>query len=454
MAVHGALVSAGVIAGLLAPSPTSEKQRVPFPPEWLESAEAGIDEFTRSVPTTRPIVPQPNVPPQSTPENVDTGRSFLNWQRATDDWNGLRPTLEDRGIAFDADLTIDHFHNLRGGIDTSGSATTHLFNLSLTLDTERVLGHPGGTFFANHQQLNGQSPSDEAGDVQAVSNIDIGGTSRSQLSEIWYEQRFLDDALQIKLGKIDANAEFAYSDHAAEFINSGVSFSPTTPMPTYPDPAFGAVVYVHPTEAIAIGLGVFDGSLQEGIETGQRGPGSLFGGPGDLFYIAELSTTWSTSNDALAGRVAVGAWHHDGTFERFTGGTRRGAWGGYAVVDQQLWREHPDTADDAQGIAGFVLVGLADADVSEVRAHLSLGATWTGAIDGRNDDVIGLATSTAWLSRDAGYDAHELAMEAFYKLQFTSFLSLKADLQYILNPGGGDDTPAAVTVGVRMQIDF
>ena|SRR6185312_10974676 len=58
------------------------------------SEVASIDDDIRFQPTTRPALPAPQHPPKSTPENVDTGRPFWQWQRPSNDWFGLRPKLE------------------------------------------------------------------------------------------------------------------------------------------------------------------------------------------------------------------------------------------------------------------------------------------------------------------------------------------------------------------------
>jgi hypothetical protein len=57
--------------------------------EGLEFAT--IDDDRRFEPTERPERPEAQHPPVSTPENVDTGKPVHDWQRATDDWFGLRP---------------------------------------------------------------------------------------------------------------------------------------------------------------------------------------------------------------------------------------------------------------------------------------------------------------------------------------------------------------------------
>ena len=65
-----------------------------------------------------PETPRPQRPELSTPENVDTGRSIFDWQHLTDDWGGLRPGLDDRGLTFEASATMDGSANFSGGLSS------------------------------------------------------------------------------------------------------------------------------------------------------------------------------------------------------------------------------------------------------------------------------------------------------------------------------------------------
>lgn len=430
------------------------------PIDGTESAT--IDENARFAPTVQPDNPTPQRPPLSTPENVDTGRPVHEWQRATDDWAGLRPGLEDRGLAFNANLTAEYAKNLRGGLNTNGGDGRHLLNANLTLNTERLFGLPGGTAFVNVQQQHGQEGFD-VGDAQGYTNIDADG--RTQISELWYEQLLFGNKLRLKAGKIDANTEFAFVENGAEFINSSMGFSPTIlGLPTYPDPSFGALVFLTPCDAFYAGAGAFDGAAQEGVPTGSRGPKTLFDDPADLFLIGEAGTKWSLAG-GRGGRIGLGLWHHTGTFERFDGGAESGTTGFYAVADQTLWRENPPTntddgeeADDSdtQGIGLYLQYGYADPDVSEIAHHVGTGLAWQGVVPGRDDDVLGLGVSHVLFSDNGagfGHDA-ETAVELFYKLQLTPWASVKPDVQYVRHPGGDAGVDDALVFTVRAVIDF
>jgi porin len=134
---------------------------------------------------------------------------------------------------------------------------------------------------------------------------------------------------------------------------------------------------------------------------------------------------------------------------------QHGADGAYLTVDQMLWREHADSQDDPQGIGAFFQYGWADEDVSEVTQHLGAGFSWTGMIPGRDEDIAGLGASWARLSDHAEFvENHETAIEWFYKIQVTPWMSLKPDVQYIVNPSSGGEGDDVLVGTVRVDVTF
>ena len=86
------------------------------------------------------------------------------------------------GVHFEGTLTFDWSSNLRGGVNTNGSAFRHLLDISLTLDAETLLGLQGGTVGMLFQNQNGPDASiEDTGDLQVFSNIDADG--RTQLAD-------------------------------------------------------------------------------------------------------------------------------------------------------------------------------------------------------------------------------------------------------------------------------
>ncbi len=384
----------------------------------------------------------------------------LDWQYATGNWFGLRDAMGEKGITLEPSIVFDYSKLFSGGRHKYTDATRHVFNVNLSIDTEKLFGLKGGTFFVDFMNINGQNGSDKVGDFQSFSNIDSPG--RTEVAELWYQQMLFDNKLRIKIGKVDANLEFDYVENGCDFvkcdfINSSMGFSPTIfVFPTYPDPAMSFNAFVYPDEHLYMGFGVYDGSGAEGIQTGSRGPKTFFGSPGDLFYIGEAGLNYTLGQQKLTGRIAGGGWWHDGTFNRFDGSQVRGTGGFYALLDQSLWKENPDNTDDQQGIGSFLQYGWANNKVSEAQDHFGAGITYTGAIPNRDDDVCGVGISCVHFTSApaAGFtDSYETSYEAFYKLQLTDWASIKPDLQYIANPGGQGLNHAFVGT-VRVEIGF
>lgn len=393
-----------------------------------------------------PLNAQPGTPPQS----------LFTRDALTGDWFGARSALEERGVQLDATLTIDGARTLTGGIDRDWGVH-HLFEAGLTLDLERLADLDGAAVFAGFYTNDGDRLSDElTGDLQIFSNIDEA--HRAQLSELWYEQRWLDGRWRLKIGKVDANEEFAAVESAGFFTQSSMGFSPTIfVLPSYPDPAMSVNVFTSLTENVEFGVGVYDGAAARGIPTGKRGPSSFFEGFDDLFLIGEVGVQWGVEDDPhrLAGRLTLGGWHHTGRFDRFDGRRESGTGGFYATIDQAVWRSDP-LDDAAPGIHVFAQYGMADRDVSEFAHHAGGGVTWRGLIPGRADDVLGLGLSWVRFSNQpaAGFSARgELDVELFYRIQVTPWLALQPDLHVILNPGGVDRDDAVVAL-LRAEIVF
>lgn len=87
---------------------------------------------------------------------------------------------------------------------------------------------------------------------------------------------------------------------------------------------------------------------------------------------------------------------------------------------------------------------------------LTLGAAWTGPLERRDADVLGVAIHYADLSDEAGAATpdNETVLELLYKVQVTPAISVKPDLQYILNPGGDGSADDVLVALLRVEVLF
>jgi len=384
---------------------------------------------------------------ESTPQN---GRAARPW--ASGSWFGVRESLARRGVEVTLVLQGDPSANLTGGV-RQGTAMRMPLQAALDLDPERLVGWRGGQLHAGVQALEGRNGSELlVGDLQGFNNVD--SQRFRQVSEVWLEQRLLRDRLRLKLGKADANADFARVFASGEFLNSSAGYSPTIQgFPSYPDPAAGAGLFARPTGWLSLGAGVYDGASHEGCHgrTGNQGLRTLFGAPDALFAVGELGIRYAPGG--RPGRLSVGSWRHTGMFEGEGGATRRGASGFYAVLEQRILQE---PGDESQGLDAFAQLGASDGRWSEVEQHASLGLAATGALPGRDRDVLGLMLTSVVASArcpTASGSRRESVLELHLGVALRPWLMVKPDLQYIRNPGAGAGKDALVGT-LRVTLAF
>ena len=355
----------------------------------------------------------------------------------------LSRLVEDGG-GLDFSITFDTSPPPSGGLAHRG-ASRALIDLGYTLDLETAVGLEGATAFVEVYAQEGRHGSESTGDIQGYSNIDEDDVL--QLAELWVEQSLLDEALRIKVGKVDANREFAFVEAGLEFLSSSAGFSPTIHVfPTYPDPAVGLNVFVRPAGGAYAGLGIYN-AVEGGAISGRRGMSAHFD---ELFLIGEAGFEWGSDASVREGRLAAGGWEHSGELEEFDGGLSRGTGGLYVIAEQEVLREDLSTAE---GLSVFLQLGLADGEVSEIERHSAIGALYTGLCPGRGDDATGLYVTWAGLTDEegAGVSGHELAIELFHAFRVRPWLTIKPDVQLIVNPSGRSDIHDALVGTLRVE---
>jgi porin len=391
---------------------------------------------------------------ESSPDTsrVSTPFGFFNQDYLLGDLGGGRTWLEEHGFSLELVYTAEFFWNTRGGMNTH-KAREYRGDVSLfgELDTGEAGWWHNGAFFLHVQEGHGHGiTSRHVGDFQVLSNIDADDFQ--QISQFWYRHSFLDNRLWVKLGKMEANDDFAFVEFGGEFINSSGGYGPTIPLVTFPDQDWGMVVGSEPVEWFSANVGVYQGRPDGGRSIGAT-LDNLYG----PMVMAEPAFHYQLAG--LPGHFRVGGWLNGDHFDEFDRsdpdpGTFGDSYGWYLTWDQLLWPENPGREDDAQGIAMFAQYGWAPEDRSEAQHYISGGIQWVGALPCRDDDILGIGVFHVELSDEAGFDEQgETATELFYKVQLCKWMSVKPDLQYITNPGGSSNRDA-VAVGMRFETLF
>jgi porin len=380
-------------------------------------------------------------------------QAWLDGDNAVGRCFGARPLFEDHGVTIDSSFLYSPMMKTGGGANGERSGKGYgLFNLGVTVDTEAAKLWKGGTFFALYQKKTGYglSGADAAmGDYMGFDGWDW--RQMNQISEYWYQQKLFDGKVRLKIGKQDVNTDFGYLNSGWDFLNSGFSVIPTTPMPTYPDPAFGFVAEINPKEWLSIRNGIY----------------SRYSNP---FNITEIEV--KSKIKKLPGRYMLGAWEMSDTEgmgvatgvdpdtdETVYNNFNRN-FGAYFNFEQMLYKEKKDDENDMQGLVVFGQFGISPSDKNDMSQYMGGGLHYIGPIPKRDKDVAGLAVGSGRFAprlNNIGSDyggriGSETVVEAFYRMQISPWFYLQPDVQFIMNPSGLYDN--SVAIGLRSVITF
>ena len=383
-------------------------------------------------------------------------------------FNFLPHELRDGGITIEYIYTGETFTKATGGLNRQ-HITNYRSNLDLvaTLDTELMDMWSGGRFFVYGQNLAGKPISaSDVGDLQLFSNLDstISATERPQftaIAEYWYEHNFFENQLRFKVGKQDANADFAFTDLGGEFVHSSFGLPPNVPLPTFPSQALGLASFAQLTDTLALGIGAYDGTPAYGPQ-GVRWGFDTLGDNGVIsLYQAQWQPQFGAAGD-LPHTSRIGMWHHSANdlWTEFTPTDPRTFvqnYGLWYIVDQMIWKE--GGADDDQGLGAFFQFGWAPSNRNLITEYYGGGLVYKGLLPNRDEDYTGVGVANAILTPGQKQIAtangefqgrQETAIEVFYKYRVSPYFVVQPDIQFISQPAGMYDD--ALLPGLRFEL--
>ena len=442
---------------------------------------------------TAGILEKPNgyhSPSVKQPVSRERFREFADWgsEGLTGDWFGLRNFAGDHGVAVGVRYVAISMGNLEGGFDTGFFGGGPL-GVTVTLDTESLVGWKGGTLFFDWEFFNWYnkrySPNrqyDPSGSyVGSNTNfIDDTQTILNQVAQLYYEQALFDDVLTVAFGKIDSNVTYSSVGPAAAFQDSIAMYTSTLNpfMPTYPNEATALSVTLAPTDFFDVSVGWFDGTTaaynpatgKSGPATGPRGPSTFFDNKGNWFLISQWNAKWEV-DATRPGNAGVGGWIQTGRTAT-AGSDERGAKnvpGFYLQWDQTVWSPGEEMASQGGGVRFFGQFGWSDPKKNPVEWSIMSGLSATGVIPGRPADALGvMGAYSQFTGRPGVYEStqptglpgasggSESSIEFFYLAQLTAWLYVQPGLLWIHTPGGGDPAPIddATMLDLLVGLDF
>jgi porin len=371
----------------------------------------------------------------------------------TGDWGGIRTGLADRGLVPYAIYSIEGFGVAGKGIDDGANWTSEL-EFGFDVDTQKLVGLPGGSFHASALWIEGTDPSDRVGNLNAISSLSAPAAAR--LYQLWYKQVL--GPVTAKIGQVVASDDFMVSSAAALYFNAGFGTYPTFTAningPSYPLGAPGAIVAWQAMDTLQLQAGVYvaDAGPNDGSNHG-------FGWSTDHGWVVFSEIAYKGNPGGHAGVYKLGGYYDTARFTDFVTNDRdRGNWSLYVLGDQTVY----SGAEGAPTVTVFAGFGLSpQEDRNTVHYYAQGGVNVAGLLPARPKDTLGLgATYTGFsndfvqASRAAGtpVTSQEAIVELTYQVVITPFLTLQPDLQLVVDANQSGHN--AVVLGIRMVATF
>ncbi len=327
------------------------------------------------------------------------------------------------------------------GIEGKRVTGNNLFILDLYVDLEQALSWKDASFGTEFLQFNGQQTNANAGVVQGYNSLPGDPPlHRTELYQLWIRQGFLEGKVNIRIGKMVPTYHFnnvskpvPTSDPSVSIPSvSGLIYTPIFVNTTllgaiggYYNSVCGITTTLAPIKQAYINLGVYDGNLARGVQTGLTGPHFN----GYYFSIAEVGYGWASSKPGIA---AVGGWYQSGKLQAQSQ-KEHGTGGIYAFGSKALWIQK--TQSPSKNLSGFLQFGWNNSKTLEMDLFFGGGLTAFGILSKRPNDSFGAGFSWSRLNEHLYSRYSEFMVQTYYQAQVYGSIYFQPVFSYIPNPG-------------------
>ena len=404
----------------------------------------------------------------SNPEIQNLTSSISDQQYLLGDWGGARARLEKEGITFQ----LNNIGDLLG--DASGSQDHHLayfgrFRVTADIDFNVLAGFDGEFFFSGIWQYGENLSGRYLGTNTLTSSI--AGVNSVRVDQLWYQQGFDDGTFKIKLGQVAAVNEFGATDFFDILMNDELGYAPNTIFNTrQPFSPAGKPGAILTWDLSDLKPGMY---LKSGVFTTYKNPynpdayGVDYNDDFGHGLAASLELGFKEQKTSYAGvyKLGLNADPSSIYFNPATNQEYRSDFNAYATIEKTVYhplgRDGKLSTDKGLDLL-FEFVGE-PGDRDPLQCEVTTGGRYTGLIPGRDKDKVGFgiiysnngsAFSQANEQTGGPGLGGETTLEIDYQVNPAAWLSIQADAQYIIDPGGNPNRDNILVLGIRTIVQF
>ncbi|QCE34692.1 carbohydrate porin [Acetobacteraceae bacterium] len=376
--------------------------------------------------------------------------------------------------------------NGRGG-GGQGASYDAVTLLSMQVDLRKTLGPKMGLFNISGMQIRGRSISQDH--LSVFNPISGQEADRSfRLFELWYQQPFFHNVMDVRIGEMDLDNEFLISAYGGLYLNAdfGWPLIPSADLysggPSWPLASPGIRFRFRPSERFTFMFAASDDNppgnqnsafaIQNGGNTadptnqnyGNSASGTRFNTNTGVLLMEELqySVTFGKHHGGLPGVYKLGGYYDTADYPSFyknaigeplgnphdsadvnTPAWVRSNWAVYGIMDQMIWRSR---SNPYQSVGVFFRGMGTQGDRNLVTFAADAGINLKAPFHNRPNDTLGLGwgigvagDGARHFDRETGtiQQTAEDHMELTYQAMVTPWLNIQPDFQYIFRPSGG-----------------
>lgn len=399
----------------------------------------------------------------------------------TGDWGGKRKKLQEAGVTLRAHFVTETAANPTGG-QRQTIRYTQQVDFGADLDLDRLAGLSDPKIQITLTDRVGRSLSADAiGNQFAVQEL-YGAGQNFRLSEFQYQQDLFTRKLSIGFGWAPVGDNFATISVLCDFQNAVLcghtnAMTVNSGAHNFPTGEWGAHVKIIPVPQFYVATGLYQVNPDE--DNGDNGFNLSFHSTG-AFVPVELGWLPGQGPGGLPGTYKIGAYYNssptpdvltdvNGLSAGLTGAPfaiRNGRWGTYAMADQMVFRQEPDS-DRGLRLGG--LVGMGDHETAKFGYFLAGGGVYQGTFARREKDWISFAVAyvrtnprlttfqedrNMVVPGSVGIQTSESIVEIDYSAQLAPWLEVRPNLQYVIDPGATGKIPNSFVMGLYTSITF
>jgi len=371
----------------------------------------------------------------------------------------------------------------RQGADYAGE-----LNFGATFDMEKLAGITGGSFHVLFTQRHGNNLAAQTINNSVSVQEIYGGGQTAQLTILTYEQKLLNNMVDIEFGRTDLGDSFEVSPFYCDFQSNAICGNPdemgkVTSTPFYPVSIWGGRVLVTPSPNLYVKAGIYQ---SDPLTNPGAHHGFDWGTQGSTGFLVPIEAGFkSTPEGAVAPNqydlgVIFDRTHYTAPYYNAIGPEQFGRTAVYAQAQQMVYQPVPGKPQGLYLFGEGMIGASGGKQVSNFQVEA--GAIWQGIFPNRPNDNLGVAINDVhYNNRYLNYlyngvgnlnsrvaqggtqfpDNNLMMMEIHYAVQVNPWMNVMPNFQYIIHPDGQAfakypvaNLPNAAVFGVQLFVDL